>query len=487
MTSLTKGLILVVAILLIGAGLVVWKKKAGGEHGTQSFNSISRQEIETLIGDIAKKNPMAIKRLAQNPEMKTKQLDSLKQLLAFASEAQKEGLADDPSNKQELKSIRAEVTAVNYDQEINKDKGQMPQLGFITDDQIQQYWNDPSAGPAAATFWDKIGLGSHDEQEAGTKEEQFQAFLDSKLKLLKSENPQFSDDQVTDEDKKQAHDYFAKVQIYKNEYNNKIKSGELSDEFRQKTDLQVKLQQAQFLMKLYADKMADQAKVTDDEVNQYIASHPELNPTEKRNKAVEILNRAKAGEDFATLANENTEDPGNVNSKGEKQGGLYKDIQKGKMVKPFEEAALALEPGQISPDVVESDFGFHIIKLEKKTEGKDASGNPTVTYDARHILISTTFKDPKNPTAQPMPTKEYAKQQLSVEKQKKIVDDLVAKNNISVPDDYTLPEISDQQIQDMMKNQPQNPMGGPPPGADTDGPTPPPAKGAPKKLEPKKK
>jgi hypothetical protein len=88
LTSLTKGLILVGAILLIGAGLVVWKKKAGGEHGTQSFNSISRQEIETLIGDIAKKNPMAIKRLTQNPEMKTKQLDSLKQLLAFASEAQ---------------------------------------------------------------------------------------------------------------------------------------------------------------------------------------------------------------------------------------------------------------------------------------------------------------------------------------------------------------------------------------------------------------
>jgi len=45
-----------------------------------------------------------------------------------------------------------------------------------------------------------------------------------------------------------------------------------------------------------------------------------------------------------------------------------------------------------------------------------------------------------------------------------LVDDLVASNNISVPDDYTIPEISDEQIQEMMKNQQQNPMGGSPGG-----------------------
>ena len=184
----------------------------------------------------------------------------------------------------------------------------------------------------------------------------------------------------------------------------------------------------------------------------------------KKAKALEILNRAKAGEDFTALANENTEDPGNKNSKGELQGGLYKDVKKGQMVPPFEQAALALEPGQVAPDLVESDFGYHIIKLEKKTDGKDASGTPTQTYDVRHILISTTFKDPKNPAAQPLPVKEYAKQQLGIEKQKKLVDDLVAANNISVPDDYTIPEVSDEQIQEMMKNQQQNPMGGPPGG-----------------------
>ena len=47
MSNLTKGLILVVAIMAIGVGLVVWKKKVGGEAG-MSFNSISREEIDAV-------------------------------------------------------------------------------------------------------------------------------------------------------------------------------------------------------------------------------------------------------------------------------------------------------------------------------------------------------------------------------------------------------------------------------------------------------
>jgi parvulin-like peptidyl-prolyl isomerase len=469
----------VVAIIVVGAGLAVWKKKAGG-HSSESFNSISRADIELLLADMAKKNPMAIKRLAQNPEMKGKQIEGLKQLLAFASQAQREGLTEDPTNREELKSMRSELIAVSYDQELNKDKGPMPQFGFITDDQIKQFWDEGSQ-PIQQTFWDKIGLGSNAEADGRSREEQFQSFFDSKLNFIKKQNPQFADDQITDEDKQQARDYFAKVQIYNKEYADKVKSGELSDEFKQRTELQIKLQQAQFLAKIYSDKIADQAKVTDDEVAQYIASHPEMDPSAKKAKAQEILDRAKAGENFEELANQYTEDPGNKNEKGESQGGLYKDIRKGQMVPPFEQAALSLEPGHVYNDLVESDYGYHIIKLEKKNESKDANGTPNETYDARHILIATTFKDPENPAAQPKPVKEYVRQKLLTDKEKKIVDDIVAANNVSVPDDYTIPEVSDQQIQEMMKNQggPMGmPQGGQPPKSVTVDP--------PKKAEPKK-
>ena len=99
---------MVVVILAIGVGLVVWKKKVGGEASV-SFSEITRLEIETLLADVAKSNPTIFKSLAEEPELKKQQLDNLKQLLAFASEAQAEGLANDATNRQELENIRAEI------------------------------------------------------------------------------------------------------------------------------------------------------------------------------------------------------------------------------------------------------------------------------------------------------------------------------------------------------------------------------------------
>jgi hypothetical protein len=275
--------------------------------------------------------------------------------------------------------------------------------------------------------------------------------------------------EISDEERSQAKDYFAKIQIYKNEFEEKEAKGELSQDFINKVNLQVKLQQAQFLARIYSDKIAEKTKVTDEEISKYISEHTEFDPSTKRAQAQQILDRAKNGEDFAKLANEFSQDPGNKDPKGEPQGGLYKDVKKGQMVPPFEQAALALEPGQVAPELVESDFGYHIIKLEKKAEGKDPKGQPTQTYDVRHILISTTYKDPDNPMAREMPVKEYVRQKLEQDKEKQIIDDIVAANHIQVPDDFSVPPVTDEQIQEVMKKQQTPPMqpGGemPPPPA----------------------
>jgi len=77
-------------------------------------------------------------------------------------------------------------------------------------------------------------------------------------------------------------------------------------------------------------------------------------------KAQSVLDRIKNGEEIADLAKEFSDDPGsNMN------GGLYTAISKGSFVKEFEEAALALEEGDLYPELVESSYGYHIIKLEK--------------------------------------------------------------------------------------------------------------------------
>lgn len=79
-----------------------------------------------------------------------------------------------------------------------------------------------------------------------------------------------------------------------------------------------------------------------------------------RKKMQDILARAKKGEDFAALAKQYTEDPGS-----KENGGLYEDFGRGKMVKPFEDAAFAVPVGQIS-DIVETTYGYHILKIENR-------------------------------------------------------------------------------------------------------------------------
>jgi len=79
-----------------------------------------------------------------------------------------------------------------------------------------------------------------------------------------------------------------------------------------------------------------------------------------REKAEQILQRARAGEDFAELARTYSEDPGSA-----KKGGDLGFFTRGTMRPAFEEAAFALQPGEIS-DLVETPLGIHIIKVEEK-------------------------------------------------------------------------------------------------------------------------
>ena len=87
-----------------------------------------------------------------------------------------------------------------------------------------------------------------------------------------------------------------------------------------------------------------------------------------RTKAEQLLGQVKARPgDFEKLARENSKDPGSA-----AQGGDLGFFGKGMMVKPFEEAVFKLKPGEVS-EIVESDFGFHIIKL---TEVRPAEVKP---------------------------------------------------------------------------------------------------------------
>ena len=102
------------------------------------------------------------------------------------------------------------------------------------------------------------------------------------------------------------------------------------------------------------------------------ASHilAEVKPNAKKSKKSKAMEKIKKvqkqlgeGDDFAELAKKYSDGPSKT------KGGDLGYFKRGQMVKPFEDTAFALEPNQVS-DIVETDFGYHLIKvLDKKPKG----------------------------------------------------------------------------------------------------------------------
>ncbi|MFI5211273.1 MAG: peptidylprolyl isomerase [Ignavibacteria bacterium] len=91
-----------------------------------------------------------------------------------------------------------------------------------------------------------------------------------------------------------------------------------------------------------------------------------------KEKISKLLDSIKAGADFSEIAKRNSDD-----SLSAIQGGKLGKAKKGSFVKEFEDAAFLLQPGEVS-DIVETEFGYHIIKLNEK------SGD---FITAQHILV----------------------------------------------------------------------------------------------------
>jgi peptidyl-prolyl cis-trans isomerase C len=101
-----------------------------------------------------------------------------------------------------------------------------------------------------------------------------------------------------------------------------------------------------------------------------------------RGEIESVRQKALNGEDFAALATNYSEGPSSA------QGGDLGYFSRGQMVKPFEDAAFALQPGEIS-EVVETKFGYHIIKV---TDRQEAS---VVAYETVQPQITERLKQEK--------------------------------------------------------------------------------------------
>lgn len=138
--------------------------------------------------------------------------------------------------------------------------------------------------------------------------------------------------------------------------------------------------------------MEDYIGITDEDVKTYFEENKESFATPEQVEAShilvkdeatakEVINKLNAGEDFAALAKEYSTDKSNAEN-----GGALGFFKRGEMVSEFEDAAFAMNVGDVSKEPVKTEFGYHIIKVTDKTEAKEADFE-TSKEEARKMLV----------------------------------------------------------------------------------------------------
>ncbi len=157
---------------------------------------------------------------------------------------------------------------------------------------------------------------------------------------------------------------------------NQLKENEYID--KKRSSIVGKLDVSPYELKEFYEKYGTQLPEVPEEVEvAQLVMYPKI--TEKhqqeiKEKLLKIKQDVLNGESFENKARLYSEDPGSA-----KNGGLYENVRRGQMQKPFEATAFNLQEGEIS-DPVETIYGYHIIKLVKR-KGQ--------LLDLRHILISS--------------------------------------------------------------------------------------------------
>ncbi|MDD4879620.1 MAG: peptidylprolyl isomerase [Candidatus Omnitrophica bacterium] len=148
----------------------------------------------------------------------------------------------------------------------------------------------------------------------------------------------------------------------------------------------------EIIIKAYLKKeIEEKVKVTDEDAKKYYdANKDKFKEPEKikvshilvdsEAEAKDILAKLKGGADFAALAKEKSKDP------SKDKGGEVGLLSKGQTVPEFEQAAFALQPGQLS-GVVKTQFGYHIIKVDEKQPEKTMAYND-IKDQLKQMLLS---------------------------------------------------------------------------------------------------
>ena len=369
MTKLPIKAILVIIIVVLLAGTVILVQRRAS---LPKSIALSKSDMEVLLGTLP---PQTLQELSSNPDEKKNIVSQLKQMLSVGQAAEAAGYADHVDIKP-LVTYTHDSVLGNLYQEKNPDaKVSQQDIDSYNKQHGKDFDQFMAAAPGAAQaeggqkeqmrvkfatmhiYADrarKQGLGKDRESELEIMLGRYQVLAGAYAKDLQN-----SDKLVTDQD----------IQNYFNQH---------SDQFDQVRARHILIKVKKTPNPAEADK--DQEPAPDDKSG--------LSFEEAQKKAQSLLDRIKNGEDFAKLAEQNSDDPGS-----KVKGGDLGFFSHGQMVQSFDQVAFSLKPGEVS-GLVQSQFGIHIIKVEERKKADPS--DPKIHQQIIGLLKQQKFQEKIN-------------------------------------------------------------------------------------------
>lgn len=395
MKATTKAIIAAVVALAVSAGLILWQAKAGRAHSS----NLTAEEMSLIAETLT---PQERARLAEDPEARKTLAKNVREFMALAEEARARGIDKRPEVKRQLETMREFVLAQTYMQKQRESGDAAATAQPYKPEEIEAFLKEPEA---QKKFEEVVG----DAQKLGM--------------LPEGEIPEAQREQIKQQ--------WGTIQVLAR----KAAAAGLDKE--RALQLQVKMQQSRLLATVLAEELAKELEPSEAEINAKLE--------EARGKAEDIKKRARAGEDFEALAKEHSTEPGAKQSGGELPWfGRAVPGQPGGMVKPFEDAAFNLKDGEVS-DIVETDFGYHIIKMLGRRTDQGPDGKPQEQVHVRHILLRPEVGE-GNPFGPRKSLRDMVRESIVRERQEKKIEEIIAKSKVKVPDEFAVkaPEVAPQ-------------------------------------------